>query len=50
MTVLWSPAAGTDLICFLKAWLDFRMRRGVRLTQWVPRLSLVIFHRIHSAL
>ena len=37
-----SPAAATDLISFLKALPDCRMRRGVRFPQWWMLLVAIL--------
>ena len=39
---LQSPAAATDLISFLKALPDCRMRRGVRFPQWWMLLVAIL--------
>ena len=41
-TELQSPAAATDLISFLKALPDCRMRRGVRFPQWWMLLVAIL--------
>jgi len=41
-TPLQNPAAATDLISFLKALPDCRMRRGVRFPQWWMLLVAIL--------
>jgi hypothetical protein len=37
-----NPAAATDLISFLKALLDCRLRRGIRYPQWWMLLVAIL--------